>query len=247
MSDVTDDLEDLFDQVAAQRIDAQLAPEVTSVVNVGECELEVASAVSDSKNGSDNPMFERLGGIVRQLHDSLKELGYDRSLSEIAGEISDSKGRLEYIASLTEKAANKVLNAIDDSMPEQDKLVSSARDIESRWALLMDGKMSVDDFKLLAGDSRAFAAFVMKTSEAEKARLMDIMMAQDFQDITGQIIKKVVGISQKLEQELAQLLKDNAPQVVHKEKPVDLMAGPAVPASAMGQDDVDDLLADLGF
>lgn len=247
MSDATDDLEDLFDQVAAQRSDSLVVMQVPSAVNTTENASNVENAVIESKNGSENPMFERLGGIVRQLHDSLKELGYDRSLSEIAGEISDSKGRLEYIASLTEKAANKVLNAIDDSMPEQDKLVSSAKDIESRWALLMDGKMSVDDFKILAGDSREFAAFVMKTSEAEKARLMDIMMAQDFQDITGQIIKKVVGISQKLEQELAQLLKDNAPQVLHKEKPVDLMAGPAVPASAMGQDDVDDLLADLGF
>jgi len=73
-------------------------------------------------------------------------------------------------------------------------------------------------------------------------------MAQDFQDITGQIIKKVVNITQKLERELAQLLVDNAPQKVkEKEKVVDLLAGPSVPASAMAQNDVDDLLADLGF
>jgi chemotaxis protein CheZ len=80
------------------------------------------------------------------------------------------------------------------------------------------------------------------------------MMAQDFQDITGQIIKKVVNITQKLERELAQLLVDTAP-LTHKgkdkekdkEKVVDLLAGPAVPASAMAQNDVDDLLADLGF
>jgi chemotaxis protein CheZ len=76
------------------------------------------------------------------------------------------------------------------------------------------------------------------------------MMAQDFQDITGQIIKKVVTITQKLEQELAQLLIDNAPQSTRereKEKVVDLLAGPDVPTSAMAQTDVDDLLADLGF
>ena len=79
---------------------------------------------------------------------------------------------------------------------------------------------------------------------------MQIMMAQDFQDITGQIIKKVVAITQKLERELAQLLIDNAPHPhshKEKEKVVDLLAGPAVPASAMAQNDVDDLLADLGF
>jgi chemotaxis protein CheZ len=72
------------------------------------------------------------------------------------------------------------------------------------------------------------------------------MMAQDFQDITGQIIKKVVGLARDLEQELAQLLRHYAPGTV-TEKPVDLLAGPAVPASAMVQDDVDNLLSELGF
>ena len=109
---------------------------------------------------------------------------------------------------------------------------------------------TVDEFKALAHDSRSFAGAVAESGEAEKARLMQIMMAQDFQDITGQIIKKVVAITQKLERELAQLLVDTAPlthKVKEKEKVVDLLAGPAVPASAMAQNDVDDLLADLGF
>lgn len=249
MSNEADDLEDLFDQISAQRSDLVTGAKVEEGIDTTSSTLLSSDQIDgvDTRPASDNPMFERLGSIVRQLHDSLKELGYDRSLSEMAGEISDSKGRLEYIASLTEQAANKVLNAIDESLPEQDKLNSTAKDIEARWLLMLEGKMSLNDFKRLASDSQEFSSFVAKTSEAEKARLMDIMMAQDFQDITGQIIKKVVGISQKLEQELAQLLRDNAPQVQHKEKPVDLMAGPAVPANAMAQDDVDDLLADLGF
>ena len=115
---------------------------------------------------------------------------------------------------------------------------------------LFDGKLGVEEFKVLAQDSRGFATAVAEAGEAEKARLMQIMMAQDFQDITGQIIKKVVGITQKLERELAQLLVETAPQShkgKEKEKVVDLLAGPAVPASAMAQTDVDDLLADLGF
>ena len=93
---------------------------------------------------------------------------------------------------------------------------------------------------------RALASSVAKTGEEEKARLMQIMMAQDFQDITGQIIKKIIVITQNMERELAHLLRDNAP-LVAKEKVVDLMAGPAIPASALVQTDVDDLLADLGF
>ena len=92
-------------------------------------------------------------------------------------------------------------------------------------------------------------------TEAEKARLLEIMMAQDFQDITGQLIKKVVKITQTVESELAQLLRDHAPadlkeKLAKKEAPpaaAPLMQGPSVPEAALDQDNVDDLLADLGF
>jgi chemotaxis protein CheZ len=250
MSDSADDFEALFDEVSAQRSAAiaiaipvaavSVAPEATWPL--GEISLD-----GKSENHADKPMFDRLGGIVRQLHDSLRELGYDRSLADIAMQVNDSQGRLEYIATLTEQAANKVLNAIDAGLPAQESLSKQAKDMDSRWSQLFDGKLAIEEFKTLAGDSRQFAVKVADASESEKARLMEIMMAQDFQDITGQIIKKVVAITQKLEQELAQLLRDNAPSVAAKDKPVDLMAGPAMPASAMAQDDVDDLLADLGF
>jgi chemotaxis protein CheZ len=83
------------------------------------------------KGGADEkPMFERLGGIVRLLHDSLRELGYDKALTEAATQISDAQDRLEYVASLTEQAANKVLNTLDEGMPEQDVL-SKSKDMET--------------------------------------------------------------------------------------------------------------------
>lgn len=195
-------------------------------------------------------MFERLGGIVRLLHDSLRELGYDKALTEASTQIVDAQDRLEYVASLTEQAANKVLNTLDDGMPAQEVLSKQAKDMEERWADLFAGKLSIEDFKALAGDSRAFATKVAQATEAEKARLLEIMMAQDFQDITGQLIKKVVAITKKVETELAQLLKDNAPAEVREkiaQKEVSLMSGPSVPSEALNQDSVDDLLADLGF
>jgi chemotaxis protein CheZ len=252
MNDLTEDLDALFEEVAAQHAAAATpAPAPVAVVAAAPAPAPAAEAGQESQNGN-SPMFDRLGHIVRQLHDSLRELGYDRSLSDIATEVTDATDRLEYIATLTEQAANKVLNSIDEAMPVQDELIRIAKDVDVRWSALFEGKLGVDEFRLLAQDSRQFAATVANAGEAEKARLMQIMMAQDFQDITGQIIKKVVNITQKLERELAQLLIDNAPHPhVHKEKEkekaVDLMAGPAVPASAMAQNDVDDLLADLGF
>jgi chemotaxis protein CheZ len=135
-------------------------------------------------------------------------------------------------------------------MPAQDLLSKKSREMEDRWADLFAGKLSIEEFKALAGDSRAFAQAVSEATEAEKARLLEIMMAQDFQDITGQLIKKVVVITKTVEQELAQLLKDNAPAEVREkiaQKEVSLMSGPSAPSVALSQDSVDDLLADLGF
>jgi chemotaxis protein CheZ len=240
----SDDLESLFDSVAAAN--------KTPVPAAAPAAAPAAPAGEAAADGGEHAegMFERLGGIVRLLHDSLRELGYDKALTEASTQIVDAQDRLEYVASLTEQAANKVLNTLDDGMPAQEVLSKQAKEMEERWAALFAGKLSIEEFKSLAGDSRAFAAKVSEATEAEKARLLEIMMAQDFQDITGQLIKKVVAITKKVETELAQLLKDNAPADVREkiaQKEVSLMSGPSVPSEALNQDSVDDLLADLGF
>jgi chemotaxis protein CheZ len=273
-----DDFEALFEQAASQRSESVVAPttappaaappvvamapeppgqsgaelDPSIVLEAGMTEHvveKVAEAAAVVVSQHDRPMYERLGGIVRLLHDSLRELGYDKAISEASHQIVDAQDRLEYVASLTEQAANKVLNTLDDGMPAQDVLSKKSKEMEERWVALFAGKLSIDEFKVLASDSKAFAAFVSDATEKEKARLLEIMMAQDFQDITGQLIKKVVVITKAVEKELAELLRDNAPPSVREKlaKPVVLMQGPSVPTVAMDQDNVDDLLADLGF
>ncbi|NML62364.1 protein phosphatase CheZ [Massilia sp. RP-1-19] len=239
-----DDMEALFDQVASTR------PALAAVPAAAPEAVAAAGAAHEEVDHGDNPMYERLGGIVRLLHDSLRELGYDKALTEASSQINDAQDRLEYVASLTEQAANKVLNTLDEGMPAQDVLSKQAKAMDTRWNELFAGKLSIDEFKALAGDSRQFAQQVAEATEAEKARLLDIMMAQDFQDITGQLIKKVVTITKSVEQELAELLRDNAPPAVREKlaaKPAPLMSGPSAPSVALDQDNVDDLLADLGF
>jgi chemotaxis protein CheZ len=243
-----DDLESLFDEVSSAALTpAPAAPPAPAPAPVAAAAPAAGEAAAD---GEDKPMFERLGGIVRLLHDSLRELGYDKALTEASSQINDAQDRLEYVATLTEQAANKVLNTLDEGMPEQDSLSKKSKDMETRWADLFAGKLSLEQFKQLAGDSQAFAVAVSAATEAEKARLLEIMMAQDFQDITGQLIKKVVNITKTVEHELAELLRDNAPPAVREkiaQKEVSLMSGPSAPTVALNQDNVDDLLADLGF
>lgn len=273
MTNAADDFDALFDEVSAQRTPAAAAAPAPAAAPAAEDGFDAlfeqvatarpADAVPSAPapaaepsaapgDGGDpaNPMFERLGGIVRLLHDSLRELGYDKALTEASSQIVDAQDRLEYVASLTEQAANKVLNTLDDGMPAQDVLSKQAKAMSARWADLFAGKLSIDEFKALAGDARQFAAIVVDATEAEKARLLEIMMAQDFQDITGQLIKKVVAITKIVEGELAQLLRDHAPPSVREKlnkAAGPLLQGPSVPSVALDQNNVDDLLADLGF
>ncbi|WP_323140736.1 protein phosphatase CheZ [Massilia phyllosphaerae] len=255
-ADDIDDLEALFDQMSTASATATAVAPAPVVAAVAPAAAVAAAAGTEPMDEAEKNMYERLGGIVRVMHDSLRELGYDKALTEASSQIVDAQDRLEYVASLTEQAANKVLNTLDEGMPAQDVLSKQAKDMENRWADLFAGKLSIEQFKALAGDARQFAQMVSEATEAEKARLLEIMMAQDFQDITGQLIKKVVNITKTVENELAQLLRDSAPADVKEklaqkqavqEQPVQLMSGPSVPAAALDQDSVDDLLADLGF
>ncbi len=127
-----DDMEALFDQVASARppdaVAAPAAPAVAATPAVA------TSGEAAEGAAADKPMFERLGGIVRLLHDSLRELGYDKALTEASSQINDAQDRLEYVASLTEQAANKVLNTLDEGMPAQDVLSKKAKEIfPAQW------------------------------------------------------------------------------------------------------------------
>jgi len=146
------DLEALFDEISAQSLPTTAAAAPAAAAPAA------ATTEEAPEDQSDKPMYERLGGIVRLLHDSMRELGYDRSLTDVALQIGDAQGRLEHVATLTEQAANKVLNTIDAGMPEQDALGSKAKDIDDRWARLFAGQMTIDEFKTLATDSKNFSA-----------------------------------------------------------------------------------------
>lgn len=247
-----DDLQALFDSVADQFSEpAAAAPAPAAPAAPARAAAAPQAEVAKGEPDYD-AVFQRIGQMTRQVHNTLRELGYDDALQEAASAIPDARQRLNYIAQLTEQAASRVLNATDIARPIQDKVESDAVALEKRWNQLFANQLGVDDFKVLATDTRKFLGSVGQSSRATNAQLLEIMMAQDFQDLTGQVIKRVIDLAQALETQLLQVLIEVTPSDRMPEKHTGLMNGPVI--SAEGRDDVvtsqeqvDDLLESLGF
>ena len=218
----SDDLQALFDSVSEQV--AEPAPPV-AIQSAGAGAAATQEAV-----------YNRIGHMARKLHDSLRELGYDKSLEDTARQIPDARERLTYIARMTEQAAARVLNATDIAMPAQNELGLVVKALGARWDRMFANQLSVDEFKALAADTRTFFAVAPQKIEVTSAQLNEIMMAQDFQDLTGQVIKKVVEMVQNFERQLLQVLLETMPEDKKAAAPESLMNGPVV--NAVGRSDV---------
>jgi len=237
-TDDSDDLQALFDSIAAQPAPAPAAASAEPVAEAWEGQGKV---------------FQRVGQMARQLHDTLSELGYDKLVEKTVSALPDAKDRLAYIANLTEQAACRVLNATDIANPLQDDIENSATALAGKWDALFANQIGVDEFKQLAAETRAFLKQELpgKTG-ATKAQLLEIMMAQDFQDLTGQVIKKVIGVAQELESQLMGVLIETMPGECRTESVNSLLNGPVINAEGRtdvvgSQRQVDDLLDSLGF
>lgn len=234
----SDDLEALFDSIVAetQREDEQLP---AMVARIGS-----EDAVADIVN--------RVGHLTRTLHDSLRELGYDRVIEKAARSIPDSADRLQYIADMTEQAASRTLSATEAAQPIQERLGAGAAALAGEWDRLFANQLSVEEFKALASRTRDFLRDVPAQTRATNAHLVDIMMAQDFQDLTGQVIKKMMDMTHQVESQLLELLVDHSAPERKEEIESRGLAGPVVrhdgsPDVMANQEQVDDLLASLGF
>lgn len=231
----SDELQALFDSVAGQVAEPRGAGAKAGTAPAGEEEV-----------------FTRLGQLTRQLHNSLRELGYDQALQNTARQIPDARQRLAYIVQMTEQAASRVLNATDIAKPLQDELRSGAQSMAERWERMFANQLSVDDFKALAADTRAYFQTAPAKIDRTNEQLTEIMMAQDFQDLTGQVIRKVVDMVQSLEGQLLQVLIEAIPVDKRPEVSGSLMNGPVVSAEGRpdvvtSQSQVDELLESLGF
>lgn len=206
-------------------------------------------------------MLSRVGVITRTLHESLRELGFDKILEKATEEIPDVRDRLSYVAKMTENAAQKVLNATDAAIPLQERIDEGAEEMIKGWERVLKGPFSEESYRDMATLSMQCLMDMRRDTGDTKKHLLEIMMAQDFQDLTGQVIKKVTEIAQQLEKQLVELLIDYAPADIRearipsrKEKKEDagLLNGPQIDPEGKSdvvsdQSQVDDLLDSLGF
>ncbi len=211
------------------------------------------STTSNINIESAEQIIQRIGSLTRMLRDSMRELGLDKEIERAAQAIPDARDRLSYIANMTEKAAERTLNAVELAQPIQAGLEKQAEALDKRWEDWFARPVELADARELVLDTRAFLTEVPTQARATGSHLLEIMMAQDFQDLTGQVIKKMMDMIQTLEQELLQMLIDNVPAERRVETgPVTLMNGPQVNPEGKhdvvsDQSQVDDLLASLGF
>ena len=241
-----DDLQALFDSVSAKAERAKVIPDSASLA----ARQEEGTVESWSQQEA---VFNRIGQMARALHDTLGQLGYDKLIEKTVSALPDAKDRLAYVANLTEQAACRVLNATDIANPLVEEMGSSALALGSRWDKVFANEMGAAEFKLLAAETRVFLNEQLPgKARATHAQLTEIMMAQDFQDLTGQVIKKIVLLAHELESGLMNVLIEVLPEAKRTDEVESLMNGPVINAEGrtdvvVNQEQVDDLLDSLGF
>ena len=195
---------------------------------------------------SPSDIIVRIGSLTRMLRDSLRELGLDQAIAEAAEAIPDARDRLDYVVQMTAQAAERALNSVEASQPHQDAMEKGAKALSKRWDEWFENPIELADARQYLGDVPGHTSFT-------NAQLLDIMMAQDFQDLTGQVIKRMMDVIQEIERQLLMVLLENIPEPAARPKRENesLLNGPQLDASKAGvvasQDQVDDLLDSLGF
>lgn len=196
-------------------------------------------------------MLARVGQITRTLHESLRELGLDKVVQQATQEIPDVRERLNYVARMTEQAAQRVLNATDTAIPLQERIDAGAEEVLAGWQTTLKAPFSEAQYRDMATLTMQCLVDMRNDTGATKQQLLEIMMAQDFQDLTGQVIRKVTDLAHNLEQQLVQLLIDYAPSEIKRESNNSLLNGPQIDPNksdvVSNQSQVDDLLDSLGF
>lgn len=204
----------------------------------------------------ESELFQEIGKLTRELHNAIVNFEVDPKLATIAStEIPDAKERLNYVISMTNQAANRTLTAVEAALPVCEDLHRESQELNQEWVRFNSRQMTADEFRSV---NKLLQTYLPRSEEQlgfMKAQLTDVLMAQEFQDLTGQIINRVIKMVEDVEAHLVNLIKVSGAQGVSSKNETpgaEQLHGPAVPGldtagTVSGQDEVDDLLSSLGF
>ena len=215
--------------------------------------------IAEIQNPINSELFAEIGKLTRQLHDSLTNFNIDSRLSDLAtADIPDAKERLNYVIERTEEAANKTMDAVESIFPVLDSISDQVHAVNPAWTKLMNNEIDLKEFKDLCVDIDSLLVTTGKETSTIHSLMTDVLMAQDFQDLTGQVIRKVIDLVREVEDSLINMLTafgisaDNIQGSSAPKVGENLVEGPIVNTEERDdvvedQDDVDDLLSSLGF
>ena len=226
-------------------------------------EGKIGSVVGELTTLRESSLYQELGMLTREIHDTISSFGNDDRISKLATEdIPDAKERLNFIVTKTDEAAHQTMTVAEETMEVMNTFAGKASVIKDRWAQFRDCEISKNEFIQLSDDIGEYLGSIESTNATVNGKMTEIMLAQDYQDITGQMIKQVITMVQEVEEKLVRLvaisgLGDDNVAPVEKSDPSktnsgEKAEGPQLPTAdkklvASSQNDVDDLLASLGF
>ena len=213
------------------------------------------NAADELVSACQSGLYNEIGTMTRGLHDALNEFCESSTITNIAEEeIPDAKTRLNSVITMTEEAANKTMDAIDEAVPVAKQLESQSQELLAKWNRFQEREMDASEFRVVVKELSGFLATIQTDSTQVSKLLNDILMTQGFQDLTSQIIKQVIELVTTVEGNLVQLVSITGVKKQAKSDGPDVeAAGPTVAGTSdekkavAGQDEVDDLLASLGF
>ena len=230
--------------------------DLTAAMESGDGE-RIDELVAELTTLRESSLYQELGMLTREIHDSINAFAGDERIAEIAQEdIPDAKERLNFIVSKTDEAAHRTMNGAEETVSLIDSFNERAQVMHDRWQKFRNRELSKQEFVVLNEDLGHFLETIGDESQAIHGKMTEIMLAQDYQDITGQMIKQVVTMVQEIEEKLVRLVTISGagvePPAQKKSTEADQAQGPQLPTAAksevaQSQGDVDDLLASLGF
>lgn len=220
-------------------------------------EAEAGRCLDELTRLRETELFRELGRLTRELHNALTSFRLDERFATLAQvEIPDAKDRLHYVVQLTEQAASRTLGVVEQARPLCEELGQRAEALARDWQRFLRRDMSLEDFRVLAAQLGQFLPQVSETTGKLYASLGEVLMAQTFQDLTGQIIKRVITLVEELEGNLVKLIRLSGQKLSGAAAEVGQASGrldgPQIPGrvspdAVSGQDEVDALLSSLGF